>query len=291
MRWSVASLVGLTVLTAASGCHSCQKVESVLRVREEDLREAREELERTLAQNFALQRDICTLRGDPPPTRDGVAMPVPTGPEREVGLSPVKSLVIGRQTGGRSEGNCPGDDCLQVQIEPRDPEGSAIKVAGNLLIQVVEITKEGVKQPLCSWELGPDQLRKSWRSGLLSSGYQFTLPWKVWPNTDKVRVVAQFRPNDGRLLEAEKDITIRLPPPEYRKVAPAVEAPPAPPAGKDREIAPPPRPVAPKEDADGPVIGKSAPAGAPNFSTIIWRPVQPPAAAEIMRPTPSSSEE
>ena len=51
------------------------------------------------------------------------------------------------------------------------------------------------------------------------------LPWKVWPSTEKLRVIAQFSLADGRFFEADKDVTIRLAPKAYRKVVPAEEVP------------------------------------------------------------------
>src|SRR5439155_24466275 len=60
-------------------------------------------------------------------------------------------------------------------------------------------------------------LRKTWRSGLLSSGYQVVLPWKAWPSSEKLRVTARFTLVDGRSFEADKDVSIRLTPAVGRK--------------------------------------------------------------------------
>ena len=32
-------------------------------------------------------------------------------------------------------------------------------------------------------EIGPDELRKSWRNGFLSTAYFLILPWKAWPTS------------------------------------------------------------------------------------------------------------
>jgi hypothetical protein len=69
------------------------------------------------------------------------------------------------------------------------------------------------------------------------------LPWKTWPSFEKLRVVVQFASADGRLFEADRDVTIRLAPPTARKTAecenrgpefmqpPPHGAPPPPPSG------------------------------------------------------------
>lgn len=273
MRAPVASLIGLALLGSAAGCRCFDrgKLERELRAREEDVRHLREELERSEAYNHGLFHD---LRGG------GCA---PPGVEHTVGMSPVRSLALGRQTGGLNDGSCSGDDSLQVQVEPRDPDGHAVKVAGSLIVQLMEIDKQGLKKPLSTWEVGPDQLRRSWKSGLLSSGYVLTFPWKVWPTTEKLRVVAHFKPVDGRVFEAEKDITVRLPPLDQRRTLPV---PPGPPPATEGETLPPPRPLGPgPAEISGPVLGGEA-AEASSAATL-WRPVAAPPPAELMRPTPT----
>jgi hypothetical protein len=37
------------------------------------------------------------------------------------------------------------------------------------------------------------------------------LPWKRCPTTEKLRIVAQFKLPDGRVFEADKDVTIHVP--------------------------------------------------------------------------------
>src|SRR5207237_4723382 len=54
------------------------------------------------------------------------------------------------------------------------------------------------------------QLRRTWRSGLLSTGYHVVLPWQRLPTTEKLRIVATFLPMEGGAFEAEKDVTIKL---------------------------------------------------------------------------------
>jgi len=277
MRWSVVMLVGLVQVALASGCHSCDRVESELRVRENEVRELREELERREGYNQTLQQELRTLRGDACPPGIEAA---------KVGPSyPVRTLVLGRQTAGRPSDHCAGDDALQVLVEPRDPEGQAIKAPGTLAVQAVEISTEGIKRPLSSWEIPPEQLQRSWRNGLFTTGYSLTLPWKVWPSTEKVRVVAQLRMADGRVFEADKDITVRLAPIDQRR--PVAEEPAEPPAHQP-DILPPPRPFLPGQGPPvDPTSPHPAPAGTPAPTPTPSNPVSPASSTpgvEILRP-------
>jgi hypothetical protein len=215
-----------------------------------------------------------SLRGDgPPPPPGAILSDKPLTPP----VYPVCSLALGRQTGGHPADHGPGDDALQVQIEPRDADGHTVKVPGlAALVQAVEITPEGLKRPLSTWEVAPDQLRCAWRSGLLTNGYSLTLPWKVWPTTEKVRVVAQVRLPDGRAFEADKDVTIRLTPGRPTQPTPLPAAPPTP-------ILPPPMPVDPGK-SEGPALTRTD--AKKVGSSSVWHAAEPEAPAELLPPVP-----
>jgi hypothetical protein len=122
----------------------------------------------------------------------------------------VTKVLLGRGTGGIDDDGIPGDEALQVVIVPIDTDGSALKVPGKALVQAYEITREGLKLPLCQWEVSPLELQRTWRSGLFTTGYFVTLPWRVLPSNDRLRVVVQFQtlPNH-RVFEVDRDLTIK----------------------------------------------------------------------------------
>jgi hypothetical protein len=245
------------------GCRSCEQVERALRERERELREVKDELVHAEAHNEALEREVCELRKQcgPKPavkesTQPGKSEPAKPPPkEAKEPIKPsvlegttlpstVQELVLGRGTGGYDTDRLPGDDALQVVVEPHDADGHSLKVPGTLHVAALEILPEGLKKPLSTWVVAADQLRRSWRSGLFSTGYYLVLPWPSWPATDKLRVVVQFELADGRLFEADKDITIRLPPAAYRKPPGPGPAP-----GDDAEPIPAPRKLKPPTGA------------------------------------------
>jgi len=203
MRWPVTVLLGSALLIPGAGCRNCDFVEAELRTRERELREAREELLRSELYNDTLQREIQTLRPS------AVSKP---SPEQASQIYTLKEIVLGRQTGGYDEDGYPGDEGVLVVLEPRDPDGHPIKTPGSLKIDVAQVSVEGIKTPLSTWQVPPEQLRKTWQSGLLSTGYYVRLPWQVPPATPKLRITVRFTLTDGRAFEADKDITIRLPP-------------------------------------------------------------------------------
>jgi hypothetical protein len=208
-------LLSFGLLAGAAGCQHCDVVESELRAREDELRTARAELEQAVTENAALRSQLAHF---------GPNASAKVSPEQGAPVCPVKQIVLGRQTGGYDEDKDPGDEALQVVIEPRDGDGRVVKVAGSLHLAVLQITPEGLKKPLSAWDLSAEQLRPTWRNGLLSTGYHVIVRWKAWPSWERLRIVAQFTLPDGHAFEADRDVTVRLPPPAYRKPLP--ESPP-----------------------------------------------------------------
>src|SRR5262249_60511218 len=107
---------GVALAVSALGCRNCDLVEAELHARESDVRDLREELQRSEFQNQALLHELRTLRGDGPAA----------GGESPATAYPVRSLTLGRGTGGYAGDTCPGDEALQVVMEPRDPDGHAV---------------------------------------------------------------------------------------------------------------------------------------------------------------------
>jgi hypothetical protein len=224
----------LAVSLLAAGCRSrSDLVEAELRTRERELREMRERLDSTEAFNYALERELQGARAACPPPPGTVSASVPI----------VKDVQLGRQTGGYDEDSKPGDEALQVVLVPRDADESPVKAAGSLRVTALDITAENLKVPFSAWDIPALDLRRTWKSGLFSTGYFVVLPWKTWPTSERLRVVVQFVSTDGRVFEAERDVTVHLPPEALRHAAPtaggpAPFAPYIPPAGPLAPAAP-----------------------------------------------------
>lgn len=270
MRWPLL-LLALGLPAAVVGCRSSGRqdlVEAELRAKDEDLRVVRSELERTEAYNQFLQRELHNVQHAGPVPADGAPLPD----------CRVKTISLGRQTSGYENDGVPGDEALQVVLEPRDADNHTIKAGGSVQVQALEVMPSGIKKPLSMWQITPDELRKTWKSGLLSTGYFIVLPWKSWPTTTKVRVVVQFLSEDRRLFEADKDVTVRVAPALYRKTAPAEDPPPLmPPA--DKEVLPVPRPVEPEKKEEGPSISEKKP-----IATSAEEPEPLRGAVELLKP-------
>lgn len=184
-----------------AGCRNRDLVENELRAKDTQYREALEELGRSETRTRDLERELASLR-------EGGALTS----EQAAQISGLRRIVLGRLTGGYDNDGLPGDESLQVVIEPRDISDQSVQALGQVQVAALEVSPQGVKTPISSWTVGPDQLRQSWKQGLLSTGYHVILPWKVFPKTETVRVVVRLTTHDGRIYEADKDVRVRLVP-------------------------------------------------------------------------------
>ncbi len=225
-------LVLLAAILLGGGCRTItrnpyDKIEAELRTRERELAEARGELE-----NARLLNDAYARTPRAPCPDDGRAP-----------FLPLKEIVLGSGTGGADNDNQPGDEALQVVIVPRDSDGSAVKVPASAVVFAYEVATNGTKTAIGRWDVPPDTLRKTWRSGLFATGYYPTLQWDRLPAYPRLRVVVRLTTLDGRDYEAEREVTVRVVPGgggigERCEPIPAV---PVVPGGRSVDELPPPR--------------------------------------------------
>ncbi len=252
----------LPLLLVSTGCRNkTDVVEMELRNREQLYRDLLEEQRRSEGRILALQLEIESLRKGSKIT-----------PEQAASTYGLKRIVLGRSTGGFDHDGLPGDELLQVVVEPRDYDDHAIKAPGTLQIYALEITPQGVKTPLCMWDISAEQLRHSWKQGLLSTGYTLTLPWKQFPVNEQVRVVVRFVTPDERVYEADKDIKVRVVPGAAQKRMP--------------EMMPMPHPMPAPEVGPLLVPTGRVTSSSPPPTTTQWRPPEPERDVTIGRPTP-----
>jgi hypothetical protein len=244
-------LLFLPAFVLSTGCRNkSDAVEMELRNKEILYRHSLEDLQRSEARIMAMEMELDALRKGAKIT-----------PEQAAATFGVKRITLGRATSGYDNDGLPGDELLQVVVEPHDSDDHVIKAPGALQIFTLDISPQGIKTPLCMWDISPDQLRNSWKQGLLSNGYTLQLPWKQFPAFENVRVVARFITPDKRVYEAEKDIKVRLVPGvPQRHMEPMMEGPPI-----------------PLSDAGPPLL--------PTHSTQ-WRPLETERPVTIGQPTP-----
>lgn len=262
---AVSRALACSLLVAAcvvsTGCRSNKKydlIEAELRTRERELAETRAALDQARAMNQMLGQGGC-----PAPAAGAPA--VTTG---AAGYG-IQHIDLARGTGGVDDDAIPGDESLMVVIVPSDRDKSAVKIPAQASIAAFEINQQGLKTPIGSWEISPEQLRRTWRSGLLATGYFVPLAWQRYPCTERVRIAVRLVTASGQAFEADRDVTVRPGPQVHLPAAPA----PVP----GYPVRPSPAAPAPVPGPREPLLPGAPPPGVP--------PVLPPGVEELPPPS------
>lgn len=267
--WFACLLVLITATCLVSaGCRPNKRydlIEAELRTRDRELAETRAALDRAQTLNRAYEQG--QARG-PAEVPVGVA----PGPSGGGAVCSIREISLGRGTGGVDEDDLPGDESLMVVIIPRDSDKSEVKVPARAQIAAWEITPQGIKNPIGSWDIPAERLRPTWRNGLVSTGYFVGIPWQTFPTTERVRVAVRLTTTDGQAFEADRDLSVRPVPQAVPRTGPQVQ--PFVPNGPNGPNGPVPNPGPPT--GREPLLPMNPPPGVP--------PTLPPGVEELPPP-------
>jgi len=120
------------------------------------------------------------------------------------------ALRFGKYTDILGASGKPADERLKVVLEPLDGEGDAVKRLGALELEAFEGDAVMAK-PFAAWRFPPEELAKTWLSGVGTYAYVLKLPWPADrpPKAGPVHLRARFTPLGGGPLEAETTLVRR----------------------------------------------------------------------------------
>ena len=213
----LAALIG----PALVGCRantSQDIIEAQLRCCEREVAELRRELDTARITADAFQDETRRRNQGLPP-----------GDPARPGL---RDISIAAGTGGIDDDRDGKDESFLLVLVPRDEGGNAVRAVGSATVTMYEVGPTGLKTLLDAWDVPAADLRRTWRSSLLSTGYSIPLAWRNTPMSKKLRVEAQFLAADGTPYAAEKEVTIRppSPPPSASNILPPPAPAPGPPS-------------------------------------------------------------
>lgn len=212
-------LAAIGAVALIAGCRGNGKydgIEAELRTRNRELAETQHALDQARQLNRAYEQTRGSFPGAVP------APPYYPASGTECGI---REIALGRGTGGVDDDAIPGDEHLMAVIVPTDDDKSPAKVQARAVIAAWESGPDGVKRLIGTWELTPEQLRSTWKSGLIATGYFVPLQWQQCPTQSRVRVAVRLTTLDGRQFEADRDVTVR---PQMQAI-PATRVPASPP--------------------------------------------------------------
>ncbi|MCE9607846.1 MAG: hypothetical protein K8U03_23415 [Planctomycetia bacterium] len=125
----------------------------------------------------------------------------------------VKTISLNRRTGGWNSDGKPGDDGILVVIEPRNARGEVVPTPGSVSLVVIDPAAEGDAGRFARWDFTASDagalVRPLATGG--SGGLHFELPWPETPPAHaRLKLFIRFHTDDGRRLQAEKDLVVDL---------------------------------------------------------------------------------
>ncbi|MGE3181537.1 MAG: hypothetical protein AB7N71_07900, partial [Phycisphaerae bacterium] len=90
-------------------------------------------------------------------------------------------LVIDSLTGGTDFDNQPGDDGVSVYLRPVDRDGDALKVAGDVRIELLDLANSPGGRIVGRYEISAEELSGMWVGKLLTNQFIIKCKWQGAP--------------------------------------------------------------------------------------------------------------
>ena len=162
----------------------------------------------------------------------GIAL---TGPSQEIGYSQpnpgrigqpeITEVVINRSASrGHDVDGQPGDEGIDLLIQPRTADGQIQLVGGELTVSVVDPEQAPERQRIGLWKFLPQETELFFANDELGShGILLHLPWEQsTPANERLIVHVRFVTPDGRIMKTSSEIRIVPPGPGYSADDPLV---------------------------------------------------------------------
>lgn len=210
--------LGLLCALAVCGCTTRGEIDAL----EADLRskeQAQEELQSQLAR---AEEDLKIARSD------ATALRQQLNKNRQVSLSEEQADVLYRAeaikfnsllTSGQNRDGQAGDDGLSVMLMPVDVHGDLVKLAGEVELELFDMSLAMDQQRLGRWKFSTAEVRQHWNRGFIGTGYLFQLDWQGIPVASELTLHARFSVHDGRQFDATTQVKVVPPLPLVPPVA------------------------------------------------------------------------
>jgi outer membrane murein-binding lipoprotein Lpp len=200
--WFAAVL--LPAAATCSGCNSAaylDTMEGELDTLRAEVRDLRRQNERLKAEAASLRQQVADLQA--------------LGPKRLEKLFHVTRIRLRSATGGIDLDDKDGDDAVKVYLQPLDRDGSPVKAAGDVRIQLFDLAAEPDGNLIGQYEWAVDDVAKRWSAFLGTYHYSFVCQWKAHrPKHKDVTVRVEFTDYlTGRTFEARESCQVYLPEP------------------------------------------------------------------------------
>jgi hypothetical protein len=182
------------------------------------------------AENLKLTREVATLKEELNNRDSTIAeLRSPQGPplqslpqERLNQLFTATRMEIRSTSDTWDNGDGKGTAAFRVFIRLYGSDGQLMPASGTMTIEAFELPPAPAPpRRIGTWTFSPDEMKKSWYSGLGLNHFAFTCPWESPPTQPTVTFKATFRDLlTGDTLQAQLDKKITRPPAQASTTAP-----------------------------------------------------------------------
>jgi hypothetical protein len=104
-----------------------------------------------------------------------------------------------------------GHEGLKVYLRPTDETGTGLKATGTVIVEAFNLGDEPIR--VGRWEIGPEQIKDTWRELGPLEGFVLTLPWQTVPPSGDISFKVTFTDElTGRRFEEVRHTLAKLPP-------------------------------------------------------------------------------
>jgi len=198
-----ATVLMIVILTLAGGCAAQAEYDRV----NEQLGAARRELHKLTESKEGLEAVIIDQQKQ---IRSLQAL----GQKRMSRLFHVKHIKLGGHSGAVDIDGQAGDDGIKIYLLPIDRDGSTIKAAGDVNIQLYDLAATPAENLIGEYHWDVDKISKQWSSGFMTYHYSFVCPWKSGPpKHDQITARVVFVDYlTGKRFSTQKLCKVKLPP-------------------------------------------------------------------------------
>lgn len=117
-----------------------------------------------------------------------------------------------RRTGGIELDGIPGDDGISVLIEPRNAAGQFVAKPAAISIVLLDPLQRDDQARFARWDFDLSAAQRMMKPQGSDRGLHVQVPWtETPPTTDRLHLFVRYSTEDGRVLESDREIVLRLP--------------------------------------------------------------------------------
>ena len=162
-----------------------------------------------IAPRFHFKPRYGNLHGLPAETHLNESDPIRGQIER---LFFVKRIEVGGNSTGINTEGAQGDNAVKVFVTPYDQYDSTLKAAGELTIQLYDLSLPPERNLIGQCIIGVDKIHDYWTNGLFAQYYIVPCAWKTSPKQDSVTVRVVFTDYlTGRSFTDQRVVKVQLP--------------------------------------------------------------------------------